>query len=335
MSPRALVTRGDGALGPERREPLCAQPGELVVKPVTVGLCGTDLELIDGTIDPAYVRYPLVIGHEWTGVVTASGDAVVRAGDRVVVEGIVPCRRCAHCAAGATHLCDTYAELGFTFDGAAADEVLVRADLAHVLAPQVTSDDAALVEPASVVYHGLSRIVGRPGLECVVVGDGTIGLLAAQMLRLWSPARVVVAGRRPGQRELGRRAGADELVLDGTPRGAFDLVVEAAGTVSAVADALAAARRGGSVLLLGLPPHGSTTPVPVDDLVNGDLLIRASFGYSSSAWASVVALVNAARLHPGVLVTHRFGFDEHDAAITALRTPPDEGPRGKVVLELP
>lgn len=333
MSPRALVTRGDGSLGPEPREPLVAGPGELVVHPMTVGLCGTDLELVDGTVDPAYVRYPLVIGHEWTGVVASSGDVTVRAGDRVVVEGIVPCRRCIHCVAGATNLCDTYAELGFTFDGAAADEVLVRGDLAHVLAPQVTNDDAALVEAASVVYHGLSRVVGRPGLGCLVVGDGTIGLLAAQLLRLWSPARVVVSGRRPEQAELARRAGADEFV-ETTPRGAFDLVVEAAGAPGAAADALAAPRRGGSVLLLGLPPHGSTTPVPFDDLVNGDLVIRASFGYTSSAWASVVALLNAGRLHPGVLVTHRFGFDEHAAALAALRTPPPGETRGKVVLEL-
>ncbi len=332
MSPRALVTRGDGSLAVERREPLVAGLGELVVRPATVGLCGTDLELVDGTVDPAYVRYPLVIGHEWTGVVTSSGDSAFSVGERVVVEGIVPCRRCRHCVAGETNLCDTYSELGFTFDGAAADEVLVRADLAHVVEPQVTNDDAALVEPASVVYHGLSRVVARPGLSCLVVGDGTIGLLAAQLLRLWSPARVVVSGRRPEQAELVRRAGADELV-ETTPRAAFDLVVEAAGTPASAADALAAACRGGSVLLLGLPPHGSTTAVAVDDLVNGDLLIRASFGYTSSAWASVVALLNAGRLRPGVLVTHRFGFEDQAEALEVLRSAPAGAARGKVVLE--
>lgn len=334
MSPRALVTRGDKSVGLEDRAPLVARAGELVVAPRTVGLCGTDLELIDGAIDPAYVRYPLVIGHEWTGVVISSQSSAFTPGDWVVVEGIVPCHHCVHCAAGATNICDTYAELGFTFDGAAADEVRVRAELAHRIAPHVASDDAALVEPASVVYHGLSRIVARPGLECLVVGDGTIGLFAAQLLTLWSPARLVLAGMRPEQADLARAMGADEF-LRSAPKAEFDLVVEAAGTPASVADALGAARRGGSVLLLGLPPHGIPTPVPVDDLVNGDLLIRASFAYTSTSWSRVVALINAGRIHPGIVVTHRFGLEAYESAVSALRTPASGSARGKVVLELP
>ena len=334
MNPKALVTRGDGVLCLEERPPLAAAPGELIVAPRTVGLCGTDLELIDGAIDPAYVRYPLVIGHEWTGVVASSNSSAFSPGDWVVVEGIVPCRHCANCASGATNICETYAELGFTFDGAAADEVRVRADLAHRIAPHIPSDDAAMVEPASVVYHGLSRIVERPGLECLVVGDGTIGLFAVQLLALWSPSRIVMAGKRPEQAALARAAGADEF-LETAPERAFDLVVEAAGTPAAVNNALGAARRGGCVLLLGLPPHGTSTPVAVDDLVNGDLVIRASFAYTSAAWSRVVALINAGRIHPGVVVTHRYSLDEHKSAIAALRTPSPGEARGKVVLDLP
>ena len=334
MTHRALVTRGDGALVLEERVPLHPGPGELVVAPRAVGLCGTDLELVDGLVDPAYVRYPLVVGHEWTGVVTESGAAPWTPGDRVVVEGIVPCRHCAHCAAGATNICDTYSELGFTFDGAAAGEVVVRAELAHEVAPHVASEDAALVEPAAVVYHGLSRVVARPALECLVVGDGTIGLFAAQLLQLWSPAKVVMAGRRKEQADLALAAGADEYVVT-APRASFDLVVEAAGTPSSVRDALSVVRRGGAVLLLGLPPHGEAIPVPVDDLVNGDVVVRASFAYTSSSWSQVVALLNSGRIHPGAVVTHRFGLDEHRDAVTALRTPPPGVARGKVLLELP
>ncbi len=333
MNPHALVTRGDGVLCLEERPHLTPAAGELIVAPRTVGLCGTDLELIDGAIDPAYVRYPLVIGHEWAGVVTSSNSSAFAPGDWLVVEGIVPCHRCANCASGATNICETYAELGFTFDGAAADEVRVRADLAHRIAPHVNSDDAAMVEPASVVYHGLSRIVERPGLECLVVGDGTIGLFATQLLALWSPSRIVMAGKRPEQAALAYAAGAHEFVQSAPGRD-FDLVVEAAGTPAAVIDALGAARRGGSVLLLGLPPHGTSTPVPVDDLVNGDLVIRASFAYTSTSWSRVVALINAGRIHPGIVVTHRYKLDAHQSAVGALRTPAPGEARGKVVLEL-
>ena len=84
------------------------------------------------------------------------------------------------------------------------------------------------------------------------------------------------------------------------PGGGYDLVVEAAGTTGAVLTALAAARRGGTVLLLGLPPHGATAAVPVDDLVNNDLTIRASFGYTSDAWRDVVRLLNAGAARTGL-----------------------------------
>ena len=96
----------------------------MLVEPDLVGLCGTDLEIIDGTIDPAYISYPIALGHEWTGIV--AGDSPL-AGRRVVVEGIIGCGHCERCAAGQANLCQTYDEIGFTRDGAAAGAIDVPA----------------------------------------------------------------------------------------------------------------------------------------------------------------------------------------------------------------
>jgi threonine dehydrogenase-like Zn-dependent dehydrogenase len=327
----ALVTEGRGTLALEHRPPLEPGPDELVVAPQVVGVCGTDLELIDGVIDAAYVNYPLVIGHEWAGTVTASRSSQAAVGDRVVVEGIIPCWHCEHCVAGETNLCDTYQEIGFTRDGAGAGEVVVPARLAHRLPAAATLEDGSLVEPASVVYHGLSRVLTRPGLHCLVVGDGTIGLLALQLLSLWSPARLVLSGRRAEQAALARACGAGEVV-EQAPERSFDLVVEAAGTTESFLAALGAVRRGGTLLVLGLPPHGALAPVPVDDLVNNDLLLRASFGYTSSAWTRVVALLGSGRFHPGAIVTHRLPLGSYEEAVGLLRSPRPGEARGKVVL---
>ena len=106
----------------DRRAELRPGPGELLVEPELVGLCGTDLEIIDGTIDPAYLSYPLALGHEWTGIVT--GDHRL-AGRRVIVEGIIGCGHCVRCGAGEQNLCETYDEIGFTRDGAAAGQIVV------------------------------------------------------------------------------------------------------------------------------------------------------------------------------------------------------------------
>jgi L-iditol 2-dehydrogenase len=342
----ALVVRRPGEVVLEDRAAPRPGPGEMLVRPGIVGLCGTDLDIVAGRIDPAYIRYPLVLGHEWSGTVAgADGSAqngegqngegqdgeVLAPGIRVVGEGIVPCGYCARCRAGQTNLCLTYDELGFTRDGAAASFLAIQRSLVHPLAPGVGAEDAALAEPASVVYRGLSGAAIAPGWRALVVGDGTVALLAVRLLTLWSPAETVVLGRREGQAALAAQAGAARFETDSRAAGTgYDLVVEAAGTTDAVLSALAAARRGGTVVLLGLPPHGATAAVPVDDVVNNDLIIRGSFGYTSAAWREVVTLLNAGLLQLGFLVTHRFPLTEWEAALDTLREP--VSPRGKVML---
>jgi L-iditol 2-dehydrogenase len=331
----ALVVAAPGQLGLERRDRPVPGPGEVLIQPAVAGLCGTDLDIVAGRIDPAYVRYPLILGHEWSGTVLAGCAGPLAPGTRVVAEGIVPCGRCEKCRAGETNLCETYDEMGFTRDGAAAGYAVVSASLVHPLADGVSLGDGALVEPASVVYRGLASVAPAPGARALVVGDGTVALLAVRLLQLWSPAEVVLLGRRPAQAGLAAAAGAARFETDPAAAGSgYDLVVEAAGATGAVLTALAGARRGGTVLLLGLPPHGATAAVPVDDLVNNDLTIRASFGYTSAAWRQVVTLLNAGLLSLAFLITHRFPLSEWKAALDALRDPDPPGPRGKVLLDL-
>jgi 2-desacetyl-2-hydroxyethyl bacteriochlorophyllide A dehydrogenase len=335
MSRRALVIERPGEIDLATRESLRPGPGEIVARPAHCGLCATDLELLRGEVDLAYVRYPVTIGHEWSGVVTAVGDGVdaVAPGDACVVEGLVPCGRCAPCRAGATNVCLVYDELGFTREGGAGDEVLAPARLVHRLEPGVSLLEAALVEPTSVVAQGLSRVAPRPGERVVVIGDGTIALLATHLLRLWSPAAVTVLGRRPAQAALATAAGADSFTVDDEAVGSADLVIEAAGAVEAVATAIGTARRGGRVLLLGLPPAGRTVSLPADLMVNNDLTVAASFGYTQAAWSRVVELLNAGRIEPARIVTHRFPLDDYARALAALEAG-DGSPRGKVVLDV-
>jgi L-iditol 2-dehydrogenase len=331
-----VLTPGDVRL--VQRSPVVPAQGQLLIEPDLVGLCGTDLEIIDGRIDLAYIRYPVALGHEWTGIV--AGDSPL-AGQRVVVEGIIGCGHCARCAQGQANLCQTcYDEIGFTRDGAAVGQIAVPASLVHQLDPGVTADDAVLTEPAAVVYRALTRSGVRPGSRVLVIGDGTIALLAVILLALWSPAEIAVLGRRPGQAELAAAAGATSFRTDtsasssgdGAASSGFDLVVEAAGATDAAAVALVAARRGGTVLLLGLPPHGETVALAPDDVVNNDLTILGSFGYTSAAWRDVVTLLNTGQLRPGILITHRYQLADWEQAIASLRGA--QAPRGKVLLEI-
>jgi L-iditol 2-dehydrogenase len=338
---RALVISSPGLIELRDAPELVPGPGEIVARPVHVGICGTDLELLAGVVDPAYVRYPLVPCHEWSGVVEAAGPGVtgLPVGQPVIAEGVIPCRFCASCVRGDTNLCLTYDELGFTRAGAAAGQVLLPAQVTRPLSAGTSLLDAALAEPAAVAWRAIGRGEPRPGERVAVVGDGTVALIAVHLLSLYSPAALVVYGQRPAQAPLAAELGATDFVA-GSPDGSapggtadrFDLVIEAAGTASAVTRALGLARRGGRVVLLGLAGSDVRASFPMDDVVNNDLRIAASFAYTSAAFAEVADLLSAGRIRLGPLITHRFPLESFKDAYQALREP--TGTRGKVMLDL-
>jgi threonine dehydrogenase-like Zn-dependent dehydrogenase len=331
---RALVVRSPHDVALETLADPIAVDDEVLIAPLLAGVCGTDLELIDGSIDPSYVRYPLVLGHEWVGQLVDDVPGVARGGERVVVEGIIPCGRCDECHIEATNRCTTYDEIGFTRPGALADRIAVPKRLVHRVDESVHADDAVLIEPMAVVWRALTRFPLRDGLDVAIVGDGTIALLAAHLVRRFRPGRIVVVGRRAAQAPLAIAAGADEFVTE-APMARFDLVIEAAGTGPSASSAIALAARGAMVTLLGLPAHGTTIDLAPDDLVNNDVVIQGSFGYTSRSFTEVVEQVNAGHLKPSFLITHRFSIDQSEMAIAALRGDvADAEPRGKVVISL-
>ena len=306
----------------------------LLIKPLATGICGTDLEIIEGGVDPAYIRYPITLGHEWVGRIVASSASDFAVGDRVVVEGVVPCERCDECQAGATNRCAKYDEIGFTRDGAAAEFISVPAKLAHLIADQVSDESAALVEPAAVVYQGLLRINPTPDSKILIVGDGTIGLLATTLSKVFQPKVLDVYGIRGSQEGLVRQAGADRFVTDSSQLTKdYDYVIEAAGAIAAVDLALTQGKRGAQLLLLGYPEHGARLSLAVHDLINNDVTIHASFSYTRKSWKAIVDLLNSGDLDLTFVVTHRYQLEQWLEALETLRALTSQ-PRGKVLLAL-
>ena len=309
---------------------------ELLVEPLASGICGTDLEIIEGGVDPAYIRYPITLGHEWVGRVVSPGNGVSspKVGSKIVVEGIIPCEKCVECLKGATNRCAIYDEIGFTRDGAGAQRIAVPAHLHHVLNEKVSLESAALVEPAAVVYQGLLRLDPVQGANILVVGDGTIGLLAAKLLQKFLPANVDMFGLRQSQNQLAMQAGASKFITnkDELTKN-YDYVVEAAGAIVAVELAISQAKRGGKILLLGYPEQGARLQLGVHDLINNDITLHASFSYTRRSWKSVVDQLNSGELDLTFIVTHRFPLEEWESALKILKTGTSEA-RGKVLLTL-
>jgi L-iditol 2-dehydrogenase len=300
-------------------------PGEVVVSVAAAGICGSDLEILRGLRPEPFVRYPIVPGHEWAGVVESVGAGVrgIGTGDHVVAEGFRSCGVCDRCREGRTNLClSDYAETGFTHQGAFADYVSVPARLVHRLSADSDLAAAALLEPAACVAEGLLAVHLRPNLRVAVIGAGTLGLLAVAMLSLTTPARLAVVGSRPARLALARRLGASEThdVRAGTLgslHGAFDLVFEAANRPDGAAAAPLLARRGGTVVLEGI--SGLTDPVIRPDLITlKHLEVRGIFGASGAAWTYAVELFSGGRLPLSELISHRFALEDYQSAFDTL-----------------
>jgi threonine dehydrogenase-like Zn-dependent dehydrogenase len=301
--------------------------GEVLVKVAAVGICGSDLEVLDGRRPAAYVRYPVVPGHEWAGRVLAAGPGVdgLAPGDPVVAEGLRACGVCDRCAEGRTNICTAaYAETGFTRPGALAERLVVPAGLLHRLPADRPLEPAALLEPAACVASGLLEAgMPLPGSRVAVVGDGPLGLLALLLLGTTAPAELVLVGARPARSAFGPRCGATRVVAatDGATlaglAGQLDAVVEASNAPTGPATALSLLRRGGSALLLGI--SGAGEPVIDPDVVTlNQLRLQGGFAASRAAWRWVVGLYGDGILDPAPLVTHHFPLEEVDRAFATL-----------------
>jgi threonine dehydrogenase-like Zn-dependent dehydrogenase len=284
---RALVVDGPGAAAVRELPEPVPGPGEVLVSVVAAGICGSDLELLAGRRPAAYVRYPIVPGHEWAGTVEAAGPGVhdLAPGDPVVAEGLRSCGVCDRCAEGRTNLCTAgYAETGFTLPGALAERLVVPAALIHRLPADRPVEPAALLEPAACVASGLLEAgMPLPGMRVAVVGDGPLGLLGLLLLRTAAPAELVLVGGRPARSAFGPRCG-------------------------------------GTAVLLGISGAGQPAIDP-DVVALNQLRVQGGFAASRAAWRWVTRLYAEGTLDPASLVTHRFGLDEVDAAFAALTGP--------------
>jgi L-iditol 2-dehydrogenase len=331
-----VIERPHEVIYGEVETPTCG-PGDVLVRSRFAGLCRTDVEVLEGELDLRWVRYPCIPGHEWSGVVEAVGEGVawLGPGDRVVCEGFCYCGVCRRCRAGDTHLCETYDQLGFTRGGGYGELVVAPRRVVHRLPDGVALDAAVLVEPASVVFQGLSRAQPKPGETIGVIGVGTLGALTLVLARLFAPAGVIAYGIREAELEVARRLGADETVdLSAGPathEGELDLVVETAGAVDAIELATRLPRMGGRVVALGIAGADRELALPADRFVLRDLTLIGSVGYTTAVWSRVVELLGAGIVDLAPVVARRFAAERFEDAFALMGD--RDGVVGRILLE--
>ena len=324
---KAAVLRAPRDLRVQSAVTPSASADGVLVRVRVAGLCGTDVRIWSG--DRA-VGYPRVMGHEFVGHVEAVGGDVtrVRVGDRVAVEPNYSCGVCPLCREGNRNLCLSRTAVGIDVDGCFAELVRVPERCCWPAPAGVADEDLMLTEPLAVVVRAVGRGGVRAGETAAVVGVGTLGLLAIQVLRARG-ARVLAVGRSGRRFALARELGAKaaHALGDGpleraaqafSGREGVDCVVETAGTPEAAAHALDLVRPGGRVVLTGLP-HAPTS-VAFFSVVRREVTITGSMIYQDE-FAEAMRLVAAGRVRTAPLITHRFGLDAIGEAFAAHEEP--------------
>lgn len=313
-------------------DPQCAPDG-VIVRTAFCGLCGTDLEILHGAMPAGHVRYPLVPGHEWTGVVEEVGSSVknIKPGDRVSVEGYLPCGKCSACLMGEANRCAAHEQLGLTHNGGLAEFVAAPAKSCHVVPGNIGLDDALMVEPASTVVRGIDRARPFPGMKAAVIGCGTIGLVAARVLGLHQPEAILGVDLAADQEPLARRAGMTQFTTQRPSAGDWDLVIVCAQGVKPIQLALDIVRTGGCIVIIGGAPDSDILTIPANLFVMRDLHVEGIFGYTTASWERTLDLVGSRKLILGDLITHRAPIDQFEKALHLVETRSE--PIGKVAID--
>jgi L-iditol 2-dehydrogenase len=264
--------------------------GEVLVQVKACGICGSDVHGLDGSTGRRIP--PLVMGHEAAGVIAALGPSVAgwQVGERVTFDSTMYCGACWHCRRGEINLCDNRRVFGvscadYRQDGAFAEYVAVPQHILYRLPAGLGFRQAALVEAVSIAAHGVQRLCPRLGDSVVVVGAGIIGLLTVQALKAAGCSPVIAMDVVPERLDMARRLGAEEALDPGREevrarlleltggRGA-DGAVEAVGTSPALRTAVAAVRKGATLVLIGnVSPQ---VELPLQAVVTREISVHGS-----------------------------------------------------------
>ena len=333
---RAFVVTAPGEAGVQEADAPVAQPGEVVVDVERAGVCGTDVESFTGEmayLHDGHARFPVRLGHEWAGTVTAAGDGVDPAwvGRRVTGDTMLGCGACRRCRGGYQHVCESRQEVGIRGGrpGALAEQLAMPVTALHALPGPVGAALGALVEPGGNALRSAEGAGLRPGDRALVLGAGTIGLLVAMFARA-AGAEVHLMGRSARSLDFARTLGFDGVWAAGELPGLpFDGIIDASNAPTLPARALDLVEPGKRVVYVGLA--GSPSLVDTRALVLKDVTAVGVLSASPSLAGTIDRYARGV-VDPGPLIAATVGLDGV-AAVLAGDRPAGAGPGPKIQVD--
>ncbi|OGW07582.1 MAG: alcohol dehydrogenase [Nitrospinae bacterium RIFCSPLOWO2_02_39_17] len=294
--------------------------GELLVKVIASGICGSDvMEWY------RIKKAPLVLGHEVAGEIAEIGDGVkgYKKGDRVIVSHHVPCNICYYCLNGNHSVCDTLRNTNF--DPGGFSEYIrmpeINVDRGIFLLPdELSFEEGTFTEPLACAIRGLNRSHFKEGQSVLIIGSGISGLLFIKLTCALGAGRVIATDINNYRLNCAKKFGADSVInakdnvparLRETNDGRFaDLVIVCAGATSAMTQALQSAERGGTILFFAPVEQGINMPIPLWDIWRDGITMTTSYAGAPSDIIRAIELLKVHRLEVKDMITHRLSLLE-------------------------
>ncbi len=305
------------------------RPGEVRVRVLQTGICGTDLHIHNGKF---FAEFPLTPGHELIGPVDALGEGTegFAVGEYVSVNPNMNCGHCEYCRAGHTLMCANLKGLGTNWPGSFAEYVSVPANLVYSV-EGIDPDVSVFTEPTACAVHGVQTLSPPPGSSALVFGAGPTGLLLAQLIARGGAVSVTVAASSAFKLKRAEELGIDatflmdrsDLAGDAAKlkaaSGGFDLVVDATGSAAVSEQCVPLTRSGGTVMFYGVTEPEDLVRVSPYDVFRREITIKGSFA-EINAFQAAIAALRSGRARTDGLITHRFKLDDYAEALEALRS---------------
>ncbi|MCC3313013.1 zinc-dependent alcohol dehydrogenase family protein [Nocardia africana] len=312
---RALVIEKPGEYSVQTIPDPTPGPGEVVVQVAAVGICGTDIHIVEGEFPPT--PYPIVPGHEFCGLIVDGP----RSGEKVAVDPSLFCGACHYCRIGRGNLCERWGAIGDTVNGAMAEYVAVPEANCFTVPDDLPASHGALVEPLSCAVHGFDGLPRMLGSHYLIYGAGTMGLMMLQLAVAAGAATVSVVDLNTDRLQVACALGADAVATNADefdrPHG-WEVVIDCTGAIPAIEDGLTRVRRGGTYQQFGVAPGDATASVSPFRIYNDEITIVGSMAVVHS-FGRAVDLVRKGAIDADTMVTHTFALDQFSEALQTFR----------------
>jgi D-arabinitol dehydrogenase (NADP+) len=290
---------------------------EVLIKIMASGICGTDIHIFNGDY---LSNYPIVPGHEFSGIIEHVGKDVIRfqVGDRVAVEPNISCDNCYYCLNNHQNFCENWQAIGVTLQGGMAQYIIVPEKVTFHI-NDLPFESGAFMEPLSCVLHGIERINIRISNRVAILGAGPIGLLFLQMVQLQGATSVTVLENQTSRAEIAKRFGANHVAnnIKELKDEDFDIVIDATGKISIMDKTIDLVRRGGKVLLFGVPSAGEMINFEGIKLFQKGLTLFSSFTSVRNSYQAI-SLLQSKQIVVSELISHTLPLSDFGKGVELI-----------------